>query len=119
MPAEEVRKVIREYFDRLLNQRDLTVCDELLAAGYVDHDAADEATGGPDETKSFVAGFLETYPDLHVDVQDVVVEGDRAAVRLEWQGTHSETGAVYQRHGITILRMDEDGHMAERWSAYR
>lgn len=35
MPAEEVRKVIREYFDRLLNQRDLTVCDRMDEDGHI------------------------------------------------------------------------------------
>ncbi|MFH1570336.1 MAG: ester cyclase [Gemmatimonadota bacterium] len=118
MSTEDVRTVIHEYFDRLLNQRDLTVCDELLAEEYVDHDGGNGQVPGPNETKAFVAALLETYPDMQVEVKDVVVEGDRAAVRLRWRGTHSGTGKVIERQGIIMLRLDERGHIAERWSAY-
>lgn len=119
VPAEEIRKVICEYFDRLLNQHDLSVCDELLAADYVDHDDVDGFPPGLEDPKTFVSGLLESYPDIHVDVKDVVIEGDRAAVRLHWEGTHAETGETLEREGIIILRMDEDGRVAERWSACR
>ncbi|MFH1568791.1 MAG: ester cyclase [Gemmatimonadota bacterium] len=118
MSTEDVRGVIREYFDRLLNQRDLSVCDELLASGYVDHDGADGRPPGPEETKESVIQLLETYPDMQVEVKEVVVEGDRAAVRLRWRGTHAGTGKVVERQGITMLRLDERGQIAERWSAY-
>jgi hypothetical protein len=37
--AHDPKEVVRTYFDRLLNQRDLSVCDELLAPNYIDHDA--------------------------------------------------------------------------------
>ena len=39
LSAVEAERIVRAYFDRLLNQRDLGVCDELLSADYLDHDA--------------------------------------------------------------------------------
>ena len=32
---------------------------------------------------------------------------------------HADTGEALERQGIAILRMDEDGQIAECWSAYR
>ena len=36
--GKAAKQVILEYFDRLLNQRDLGACDELLSPLYIDHD---------------------------------------------------------------------------------
>ena len=33
------KAIVREYFDRLFNKKDLSVCDALLAPNYIDHDA--------------------------------------------------------------------------------
>ena len=54
MDAETAKAVIRRYFDQLLNERDVSVCDELLAPEYVDHDAPPDTPAGPDSTKAFV-----------------------------------------------------------------
>ena len=43
------------YFTRLLQQRDLAVCDELLAADYVDHGTPVTTPPGPAATKEYVA----------------------------------------------------------------
>ena len=114
----EAKRVIGEYFDRLLNQRDLSVCDELLSPEYVDHDAGPGAVPGPDETKAYVEEFLLQHPDMRVEVKDVLSEGDKVAVRLRWEGTNSATGEACRKDGIIILRLDADGRIAERWSAY-
>ena len=47
-------------------------------------------------------------------IEDVFGEDDKVALRLRWLAR--ETG--YQQYGIVILRVDDDGRIAERWSAY-
>ena len=118
MAAGEVKARVREYFDRLLNEKDLSVCDELLAPDYVDHDAGPDSPPGPEATREWVADFLDVYPDISICIEDLFAEGDRVAVRLVWDGTHRKTGERLQKMGIVILRMDETGRIAERWSAY-
>jgi lactoylglutathione lyase len=105
--------VVRRYFDRLLNQRDLAVCDDLLAPDYVDHDAPPDAPPGPAGTKAFVAALLERHPDLTFRIDDLVAAGDRVALRATWQA------AGYHETGLLLLRLDGTGRIAERWSAYR
>jgi catechol 2,3-dioxygenase-like lactoylglutathione lyase family enzyme/predicted ester cyclase len=113
-----VKDTVREYFERLLNRKDLTVCDELLAANYQDHDAPPDTPPGPTSTREFVAGFLREYPDMRVTIEDLIADQDRVAARIVWRGNHRETGAKFLRTGVVVLKIDNDGKIAERWSAY-
>jgi catechol 2,3-dioxygenase-like lactoylglutathione lyase family enzyme/predicted ester cyclase len=110
---------VREYFHRTLNQRDPQVFDEMLSSEYVDHDAPPDTPPGPRESKQFVSRFLDAYPDLQVKVEDVLAAGDRAAVRLVWRGHHRETGKALRQTGLVMLRFNEQGQIAERWSVYQ
>ena len=114
----KVQEVVYSYFHRLLNEKDLSVCDESLAQDYVDHDAPRTARPGPESTKQFVSGFLRDYPDLKVQVEDILSEGNKVAVRLVWNGTHKGSGESFHRTGIVILHLNDDGRITERWSAY-
>ncbi|MBN1401652.1 MAG: ester cyclase [Anaerolineae bacterium] len=118
MQTDVAKALVREYFHRLLNEKDLSVCDELLSAEYVDHDAPADTPRGPSSTKAFVARFIQDYPDPQIRVEDILAEGDRVAARLTWQGTHRETGARLHQMGLVIVRLNDAGQLAERWSAY-
>lgn len=112
------KDVVREYFQRLLNEKDLSVCDALLSGEYRDHDAPPGTPLGPKSTREFVARFLEEYPNMRVDIEDLFAEGNRVAARIVWHGNHRETGKEFHQIGIVLLRLDEKGQIAERWSAY-
>ncbi len=111
--------LVREYLDRLLNKRDLSVCDQFLSNDYRDHDASPDSAPGPQSIKEFVARFLEDYPDMRVDIQDSIAEGTRVAVRVVWYGHHRVTMETFHQMGIILFRIDEHGQIAERWSAYK
>jgi predicted SnoaL-like aldol condensation-catalyzing enzyme len=119
MKPEQAKTIARQYFQRLLNEKDLSVCDELLARDYIDHDTPPETPPGPNETKTFVARFLDNYPDMQVRVEDAIAEGNKVVVRNIWLGTHKESGETFHQMGIVILRFNEAGQIAERWSAYK
>ena len=108
------KDVARAYFEGLPRDRDLSLVDRLLAADYVDHDAPPGTPPGPEATKAFVGALLSHHPDLRIEIEDVFGEGDKVALRLRWLAP--DTG--YLQYGIVILRVDADGRIAERWSAY-
>ena len=118
MGPEAAKALVRRYFQRLLNEKDLSACDEMLAGNYVDHDASPDSPPGPHSIKEFVAGFLEEYPNMHVDILDIVAEGNKVAARLEWRGNYRASGEEFRQMGIIILPLDDTGRLAERWSAY-
>ena len=115
---KDAKEVVRGYFYRLLNEKDPSVCDEVLAADYVDHDAPESTPPGPESTKQFVSEFVRDYPDLKVEIKDIFSEGNKVAARLIWRGTHWQSGSLYNKVGIVIVHLNESGQITERWSAY-
>ncbi len=115
----DTEALVRSFFQRLLNDKDLSVCEAMLAADYVDHDAGPDTPPGPESIKAYMADFLARYPDLHVEIEDLFCSGNRAAARLVWRGTNSQTGEAYQQAGIIMLRLNDQGQFVERWSAYK
>jgi hypothetical protein len=65
-----------------------------------------------------VAAFLASYPDLTIDVGDLIAEGDKAAIRVRWRGTDARNGEAYHVAGVVFLRLNRAGQIAERWSGY-
>lgn len=88
------RAVVRRFYDELWNGRDPSVADEIFAAGCVTHQlrSGAEAQGvrrGPAEVKRHVAEWLEGFPDLRFEVEELVCEGDLVASRARMRGTHA------------------------------
>ena len=110
---------VQEYFRRVINEKDLAACDELLAPDYVDHDAPADTPPGPESVKAYLAGLFQQYPDLRVEVEELLEEGRRVAARARWQGTDARAGTLFRQRGLLIIRFDAQGRMAERWSAYQ
>jgi predicted ester cyclase len=71
----------------------------------------------------FIAMFRSALPDITNTAEDVIVAGDKVAVRWTGSGTHTgeplmnqaATGRPVQAHGIYILRFDGD-KIAEVWN---
>jgi ketosteroid isomerase-like protein len=117
-PRSDPEQVVRTYFRRLLVERDLTVCDELLSSDYVDHDAPAGTPPGPAAIRAYVEILLADHPDLRFEVEDLVAQGRTVAVRATWRGTHKETRRPMRQGGLVFIDVGEHGRITERWSAY-
>jgi hypothetical protein len=62
--------------------------DRFLAADVVGHGPA--GTAGLAAARPPKATWLVAFPDLHLVIEDLVVEGDRLMARLTATGTHRE-----------------------------
>ena len=118
MGEETAKTIVRDYFHQLLNQHDVAVCDELLAPEYVDHDAPAGTPPGSASTKMFDTALMNDYPDIQVQMIDILAEANKVAARLIWQGTHRQSGAPLHQIGIVMVRLNDQGQITERWSAY-
>lgn len=86
---QRLKGIVREGIERVWNEGDLSYVDENVADGYVGHDPSEpEDLRGPEGFKSYVRQFRTAFPDLEVDVDEMVAEGDTVAVRYTWRGTH-------------------------------
>jgi len=70
-----------------INQHDLSVIDELIAADAVDHAAPPGMPQTRETAKQFLGMLLAAFPDFHYTVEFTVAEGDRVAQRLNGSGT--------------------------------
>jgi predicted ester cyclase len=76
---------------------------------------------GHDGLRRFHRSLWEAFPDATLTVEDMVVEGDRAALRYRLAGTHrgpylgvSPTGLPIDVHGMMVVRV-AGGLVAEEW----
>lgn len=50
---------------------------------------------------------------MHVEIRDLVAEGDRVMVRAVWSATEKSSGTRMEMHGFVLWRL-ADGKLAER-----
>jgi steroid delta-isomerase-like uncharacterized protein len=123
MSTEENRAIARRWSEELWGQGDLAVADEIVAPDYVRHDAGDPFPArGPEDVKRIVGMLRGMLPDLRIEVQDVIAEGDKVVVRYTGLATdtrgymgHPPTGKGIEAPAIQIFRFAE-GKIAESWA---
>jgi predicted ester cyclase len=120
--AEDNRMVARRWIDAF-NARDDDAEAGARTAGYVAHAPASiqPAALDSDAWVEFLAGFLEGFPDLHLEVQDSAADEEMVAQRILFTGTHTgpfrglpPTNRQVRFSGLEINRM-VDGKVAEHW----
>ena len=117
MTHDEAREFVREHFEEFVNRRNVAIGTVNFSPDFVDH-GADVPPGqppGPAGAMAYVGRALERFPDMHVEIEDMIAEGDRVVVRNRWTGTDAGTGQRLQFRGIVIWRI-ADRRLAERWA---
>jgi steroid delta-isomerase-like uncharacterized protein len=124
--SEQNIAVVRRWFEEVWNRGCESSIDELFPADGVAHGLGDseQDVHGPDEFKPFVANIRGALPDTHISIDDIVADGDRVAVRVTLQGTHTgpgfgvpPTGRKVSIQGIIIVRL-LNGRIREGWNSY-
>lgn len=104
------------------SQTDLSDLEEFIAADFVSHSAPPGLAPGIEGVKQWVSIFYTAFPDLAGGVEDIIVDGDKVAVRFYGTGTHQgdlfgipPTGKPIKTTGINIFRI-ADGKIVEHWN---
>jgi steroid delta-isomerase-like uncharacterized protein len=119
--SAENKALVRRYVEEVLNNRNLTLIDELFAPTFTDHDSSMPVAKGPAGVKRLAAIVHTSFPDLHFTIEDMVAEGDKVVYRYSVRGTHQNefmgiatTGRRISFTGIHIYRVG-DGQLQEEW----
>jgi steroid delta-isomerase-like uncharacterized protein len=120
MSVQQNTKIARRVFDEVWSRGRLELADELLAPDFVGHPIGlREPFRGPEGAKEFIGRLREGFPDASWEIEELVAEGDRVAVRWVMTGTHDgefmgidATEAQVRIDGMTFLRF-EDGKIVE------
>lgn len=119
---EQVRAIARRFIEEVFNQGRLDVIDELVAGDAVEHESLPIATGEMrTDLRTWLAELRTAFPDYHLELDDVIAEGDRVATRGRITGTNTgsllgmpPTGRPICVDAIDIIRI-EDGRIVEHW----
>jgi steroid delta-isomerase-like uncharacterized protein len=115
--------VARRFYEDAYNQHNANALDQILSYTWVGHDPS--AQGGAvryDDLKDQVAELSISFPDLRVKIEDMVVDGDKVAVRITLTGTHrgpeykgvKATGKKINLTAMGIHRVNQ-GKIVESW----
>jgi len=91
--ADDARRVARAYLDAF-RRRDPEAMASCWAPAGVDTLVGQAELLGPDAVRAFFGELFAAIPDLVLAVDDVVVEGEKAAVR--WHAAGTFAGTPYQ-----------------------
>ena len=69
---------------------DVVQLDQAITADWDEAPRNEGQEPGREPMKQFIAGVRKALPDLTIEIKDVVFGEDKAAVRAEMRGTHSE-----------------------------
>ena len=119
--SKENKALARRFIDEVYNQARPEVIDELFADDYVDHTASTEQASGPAGARQIYDVFRAAFPDLRVEVHDLVADGDLVTFRSTMSGTSqgplmgaAPTGNPVEVASMVFLRI-RDGRFVERW----
>jgi predicted SnoaL-like aldol condensation-catalyzing enzyme len=114
MGTAENKEAQRHIIDEVINQKNLDLADELFSE---EHKLYPESSGvgrGPEGMKQAFAGLHEEFPDVHVDIESIMAEGDMVAIRLTFSGTHAPSGERATWPEMVFARFSE-GKAVESW----
>ena len=117
------RTLSRRWFDEIWNERRTDTIEEFLGPESVGHLPGGDMTGA-EPFKQLHAEFLAAFPDLKVEVEDSISDGDNVVVRWRAAGTHDGDGLGFEAthqsvsfRGITWFRI-KDGKFVEGWDSW-
>ena len=115
---------MRRMYD-LINAGDIDGFGELLAEDFVEHEEMPGLEPSKEGVKQLFHMYRAAFPDLRMEVQDVLVSGDKAVARVQATGTHQgeflgmpATGKSVDVQLIDITRFGDDGLAQEHWGVF-
>jgi steroid delta-isomerase-like uncharacterized protein len=90
--SEMSKLLATRWFDQVWNQKSEAAIDQMFHPAGKCHGfpEPDSVLEGPEPFKALHRSFCAAFPDIHIDIEDVVADGNRAAIR--WKATMTHLG---------------------------
>ena len=121
--TDATRAVAKKFADEIWGKKNPDAALELCAPDLVNHAATPEAQGA-EGLRSIVTKVNKAFPDMKSTVESLVVEGDRATIRVVHEGTMTgalefKTPIPASNKHVTIVQVHEmrvaNGKIVEVW----
>jgi predicted ester cyclase len=115
LSPNEMKEFVRRHFEDFVNQQKPEVIRRNMTAGFLDHDGPGGKETGIQGDEDMMRAMYRIFPDLHVDIDEMIAEKDKVVCRNRWHGTSAQTGKRMEFHGFVEWRFEGD-RIAERWA---
>lgn len=112
---------MRNAYERI-NAGDLDGYADLVADDFVEHEELPGLAATKEGMLEYFNALLAAFPDLRMDIEDLVAEGDKTVARVTASATHQgefmgipATGRHVSLQLVDIMRFDGDGRVSEHW----
>ena len=112
---------MRATYERL-TAGDIAGFGDLVADDFVEHQGVSGSPPTKEGTLEFFHVLLTAFPDMRMDVEDLVAGDDKTVARVRITATHQgefmgvpATGQRVDMELIDIMRFDDDGLVCEHW----
>jgi len=102
-----------------INSHDLSPVEDIVAPDFLDHT---RQLRGPEGVRQFLSTVFGSFPDFHMDLEDLISSGEKVWIRVTITGTHRgdfmglpPTGKNFVEPAVWIFRI-VDGKAVEVWS---
>jgi predicted ester cyclase len=104
------------------NSGDAQTLAQVISPGFTDHALPPGRPQGPGGPLYAIQHFREVVPDLHCEVTQQIIAGDRVVSHLRFTGhfsgrfgTRDGSGQVVDFIATDILRIDDRNQIADNW----
>ncbi len=110
MDAAECEMQVRKFVEEVWNGRNYEAVSDLYGEKYVN------AFGiGPAARAEPIRRYHEAFPDLHIDIEELIIADDTVVLRAAFRGTdtggyagRAATGRAVDEWVVTIMHFDGD-----------
>jgi predicted ester cyclase len=110
LATADPKGVVRRLIDEVLNGGSLDTIDELYAPELAR------------AARRWIGPFRESFPDVQMEVVDLIAEGEKVVGRFRCSGTHlgpwrghAPTGRRFERVDEVYIFRVRDGRITEAW----
>ena len=121
MSEEENKNLVRRYYEESFYQGRQDILHEFVSSDFIDHTPSPGMPPGIEGMKLIHSMVHNAFHDIHVDIDDLIAEGDKIVARFTVSGSHkgefmgmSPTGKKTSIMEIRIYRI-EGRKIVEHW----
>ena len=105
---EANKKIVVEFYDKAINQKDFDAASKYLGARYTQHNP--NAADGPEGLKAFLQFLKEKFPSSRSEIKRVLADGDYVILHVHAVREPGARGSAI----VDIFKL-ENGKVVEHW----
>jgi predicted ester cyclase len=110
--------IARRHIEEAWNAGNVAVFDETVSPTHVGYtNGVQDSLSTPEGMKRDVAGLRTTYPDAHLQIDEMFSVGDKVVMRFTFHGTNAQVQKPLTLPGAWIGRF-ENSKLVEDWTYF-